>query len=505
MKTTLHYKFDAFISYSHKDEIWVRNVLLSVLEKNGVKVIIDFRDFKPGAPSVTEMERAIIESWKTILVLSPNYINSSWSEYESIMIATLDPAGREKRIIPILLEECDIPLRINYLTFLDFTNRSAPKLQWDRLIEAFDKKNIDNTLIEKKPNPHNETQIMLKISKDIHKNLRKILIDADELSTQSRLRSVFIDSRLSSFKSGIPEASSVAERADLLIDFLISRRLSDGKSLVIEFLEVLKSKVDSNDLRLVLIDETLERMRELTGNITPADTFLDLNESLSLQENDLERYKSILKRYRQNLILIEEQMAAFIDPRNVSPDIKIARIEIINKIQEIEKHIFADKTILSTTKFENTIEGMSNEDLIKRLEQLENIINLQFDKLSNDLASLHLKIKPVDLELINKILEEVHLGRVEQGSLRSLVDATGRAMKQVINHGVKINDPEVTKYLVSTQQSINSGVSLEQQVELTLPLIPFLIEYKVNLGTDFDLKKIWEELINKIKKPNHNQ
>ena len=72
MSTSPEYKYDAFISYSHKDQNWVRNSLLATLQNNGVKVIIDFRDFEPGAPSVKEMERAVKTSRKTIVVLSPS-------------------------------------------------------------------------------------------------------------------------------------------------------------------------------------------------------------------------------------------------------------------------------------------------------------------------------------------------------------------------------------------------------------------------------------------------
>jgi hypothetical protein len=37
------YKYDVFISYSHKDEDWVVNTLLPALENVGLKVCIDFR------------------------------------------------------------------------------------------------------------------------------------------------------------------------------------------------------------------------------------------------------------------------------------------------------------------------------------------------------------------------------------------------------------------------------------------------------------------------------
>ena len=46
------YKYDVFISYSHKDEGWVVNTLLPALENAGLKVCIDFRDFEAGKISL---------------------------------------------------------------------------------------------------------------------------------------------------------------------------------------------------------------------------------------------------------------------------------------------------------------------------------------------------------------------------------------------------------------------------------------------------------------------
>jgi len=389
MTTSLAYKYDAFISYSHKDEKWVRETLLTILEKNGLKVIIDYRDFEPGAPSITEMERAVNESWKTILVLTPNYINSAWSEFESIMIATLDPAGRQRRILPILLQHCNIPLRINYLTYLDLSDLKIAKSQWDKLMTAFDNKGLGIPSSAKKLTPLKEVSTMSRISSDTHKEFRKVLMDSDELSTQARLRALFADPRLSSFKSSIPEASSVAERADLLIDFLVSRKLRSGESLVVVFLDVLRTKVDPDDARVVAIEEISGLMRIPTDNIPSVDSRIGMDDILSSQSENLDRYKKITQIYRQNLLLIEEQMAAFIDPRNIAPDLKIARIEIIKKIQEFEGEISFQNSLLSIAGPKIIPEEITNKDLINRLDRLENAINIQYHNLKLGLASIY--------------------------------------------------------------------------------------------------------------------
>ncbi len=130
------FSFDAFISYSHLDARWVQDWLLPRLEAAPLRVCIDFRDFKPGAPSVTEMERAVLESRKTILILSPAYIASAWTEFENILAQTLDPAARQRRLIPVLLAPVELPLRIRMLTYLDFTQPDRIEFQLARLLAA---------------------------------------------------------------------------------------------------------------------------------------------------------------------------------------------------------------------------------------------------------------------------------------------------------------------------------------------------------------------------------
>ena len=86
-----------FISYSHKDKDWVKNWLLPKLENDGLQTHVDFRDFEIGVPSVINMERAVEQCAKTILVLTPNWINSEWTQFEGIMLQTL--VSRQLNII----------------------------------------------------------------------------------------------------------------------------------------------------------------------------------------------------------------------------------------------------------------------------------------------------------------------------------------------------------------------------------------------------------------------
>ena len=130
---------DVFISYSSKDQAWVRGELLQRIEQTGLKAFIDFRDFTRGAPSIKECERGVVECRKTLLILTPDYIESGWTEIENIMGQTLDPANRELRLIPLLKAECEKPLRIGALTHIDFTDGADQDLAWRQLLTALGK------------------------------------------------------------------------------------------------------------------------------------------------------------------------------------------------------------------------------------------------------------------------------------------------------------------------------------------------------------------------------
>lgn len=136
MTTKPRFKNDVFVSYSHKNKKWVQGVLLPRLENAGLKVFIDFRDFKIGAANIKEMERGVTQSRKTLIVLSPEYLESNWTDFEILMAQTLAPANQGLRIIPILKKTCTLPASIRYMNYLNFVNSKNKEIEWKRLIDA---------------------------------------------------------------------------------------------------------------------------------------------------------------------------------------------------------------------------------------------------------------------------------------------------------------------------------------------------------------------------------
>ncbi len=138
MDSEQRYEFDVFISFSGKDEAWVRSELLPRIEQAGLTAFTYKRDFKVGAPSIDEMERGV-KCRTTLAVLSPDYFQSSFCRLELNMVLTLNPDNRDGRLIPLLKEKCELPLYLTAITYIDFTDDADNNLAWRQLLTAMGK------------------------------------------------------------------------------------------------------------------------------------------------------------------------------------------------------------------------------------------------------------------------------------------------------------------------------------------------------------------------------
>src|SRR5689334_17893628 len=129
------FRYDVFISYSPTDRDWAEDWLRPRLENAGLQVCTD-DDFEPGVPKLINIERATGNSRQALLVLSPAWVESEWSEFAALLSQTFDPAARQRRLVPLMLQPCQVPPRISMLTSIDFTRLDKRDKEIHRVIKV---------------------------------------------------------------------------------------------------------------------------------------------------------------------------------------------------------------------------------------------------------------------------------------------------------------------------------------------------------------------------------
>ncbi len=104
----------AFFSYCREDSEFALK-LAADLKDAGAQVWIDQLDIEPGTPWDRAVEDALTNSPRMLVVLSPVSVNS-----DNVRDEVSFALSRQKRVIPVLYRDCDVPFRLARLQHIDF-------------------------------------------------------------------------------------------------------------------------------------------------------------------------------------------------------------------------------------------------------------------------------------------------------------------------------------------------------------------------------------------------
>lgn len=126
-----------FVSYCHKQGEWVWNNLVPCLRAGGADVRIDMERFKAGKPVIGQMDATQDGADVTLLMLSPDYLASSYCMHEMNRAIKRNPQFKDGSIIPVKLVDCTIPDKIKKPNpvYVDLCNDKDVS-QWNLLLQA---------------------------------------------------------------------------------------------------------------------------------------------------------------------------------------------------------------------------------------------------------------------------------------------------------------------------------------------------------------------------------
>ena len=118
--------WDFFVSYTQADEDWAEWIAWQ-LEAAGYQVLLQVWDMVPGNNWTIAMREGMQRADRTLAVLSPAYLASTYGRTEWQAAYEADQRGFERKLIPVRVVECDRPGVLGEIVSFDLFGLSAEK------------------------------------------------------------------------------------------------------------------------------------------------------------------------------------------------------------------------------------------------------------------------------------------------------------------------------------------------------------------------------------------
>ena len=112
-----------FISYSRENHL-VASLIRRELERSGLSVWMDDNSLDPGS-HLTEVFEAVNNASNACIILSKDSVNSEWVRKELSLICTREIETEREILVPVVVEDCEIPFPLRDRSYLDFRNQAA--------------------------------------------------------------------------------------------------------------------------------------------------------------------------------------------------------------------------------------------------------------------------------------------------------------------------------------------------------------------------------------------
>lgn len=121
-----------FLCHSTNDKPVVRR-LATCLRKFGIDVWLDEAELKPGDSLIGAISLAIDKVQYVIVALSDSSVKSQWVEKEIHLALTKELCAEHPVVLPVVLDDCEVPAMLNDKVYLDLRKPHDFKEQCSKL------------------------------------------------------------------------------------------------------------------------------------------------------------------------------------------------------------------------------------------------------------------------------------------------------------------------------------------------------------------------------------
>ena len=127
------HRYHVFFAYSARDVIWVEYVVRRLeSDPYHYQCCYAARDFNKTVTHVQNVLCSIMLSQRIVVVLTPDFVSSSWREYEENIVHLTLMSQCRLSVIPVMLEQCDVPESLRSWQLVSAHQESF----WQSLLQA---------------------------------------------------------------------------------------------------------------------------------------------------------------------------------------------------------------------------------------------------------------------------------------------------------------------------------------------------------------------------------
>src|SRR5215510_3710461 len=128
------FTYDVFLSHSSKDKAVVR-AAAERLRADCLRVWFDTWELRPGDSIPAKIEAGLEYSRVLVLCMSAQAFGSDWAQLEGYTYRFRDPLNKERRFIPLRLDDAPIKSSLAQFSYINWNSRGRKK-EYAKLLEA---------------------------------------------------------------------------------------------------------------------------------------------------------------------------------------------------------------------------------------------------------------------------------------------------------------------------------------------------------------------------------